>query len=294
MAYENYNFGEGGPNADYYGPQPFPYGDGMPPGLDEHAQFQMGVADAIWRDMEARASAAQAAQYTQPVEFTSNPTPVVDPENYTAAQPNVPPTFSGDLSQRLFVGSRFETTPANTSPAYDPARRRDYFPAPLDAPETQPEPMTEPRRGSYRKAIAAVALVGGVLTAAVTGFNHLTSHDEPKGKPASAAPAQPTHPAISCQLTSAKEINSGTAEFTLAQPINPSQHKIEVGVVNNVNEWTQYTSVLPVKGEPNKFVFSPNGLEYNRLVVKVGGSMCQGAFGLAPENTGDAWFSPAS
>ena len=293
MSYEGYGFPDGDPGADYYSPQFSPFGEGLPRGMEpqEDILFKAGVADAIMRDQMMRAQSAQAYADSQEQTYSAP---------YTPAEPAAEPLATPQISSPrdwLEPGRSNQSSPFGPNSPYRRGRSPRYAEdtvAYTPEPQQEPEmPIAEERRGSYRKAFAVVAAVGGLVLGGITYANHDSNSSSPE--PAVSAPVH--HEAVpACQLTAAREINGNVAIIELQQPVDSSRYTVEVGTLNNAKEWVDHTAALPTADKKNAFAFTVrDDLEYNRLVAKVAdhhgnATFCDGAFGLAPVNSGDAWF----
>jgi len=277
MSFENYNFGDGGPESDYYYPQPYPFGDTLPHGVDPREQAdmldRMQLEDVLWRKMQDdRAAAAyQQAQQAQPVVHTW-PTP----EKLHSPEPE---------SERGRDGGR--------PPIHEPYRYDIQSPQPPVVPEGD-IPTVEPHQGSYGKAIAMVATVGSLVLGGIFMANQ---EDAPQASTHTSETSQEL--AYDCQVTGAKEINENTAVVTFAKPVNTDHYNIEIGSINDQKELDSHITPGPVSASdsPSSFAFTVNGFEDQRLVAQVtdnhgNSTFCDGAFGVS-QNPGDTWVDPS-
>jgi hypothetical protein len=267
-----YNFGEGGSGSDYYQPQYSPFGqDGY--GLDERQLLEVGIADAIWRNEEARRAYA-ASQADQ-----SNTYPVTTDAAAAAGlylQKPVDPEVQA-LTDRAHEEAAARQLRRENARAEHAQQLADLPLAPTASAEQSTPPAEKPRRGGLVfAAVAGIAVVSLGIAAGNTG----DSNENASRANSAAAPA--VAPNFSCDVAGiAEQSGTGTLHFREAMPAG---YKVRVMGGNAI------VGAQAVAGDATQFTYPSEELHNATLSVTAQDIVCAGQFSLGSTASGDEHF----
>lgn len=272
MSYETYGYGDNDPRysqPDTYGPTPFPHGDNYPNDLPPHWDqdqhlFQAGVADAIFRDQQARIAAAQAqARYNQQLAPATPAAPQNIETTSDAPQRPEPQLFAEDEALLAPIKARDSSTPLMPRIGYPATSDIEPYTILQQAPESLSEtgylPQNKSGKGTMKVAAALLSgllVFGGCKAYQAGGIDKLL----------------PNEAYEYCDLTGVDEYN-GKATVHFRQAVQSED-------VSIVSEDSGKTVDAVRSGISITFSFNPTGLHNQNLRAYVGDAQCEGTFNL--------------
>jgi hypothetical protein len=278
----------------------------------------MGMADVIWRDIEARRAAAwgavdndlSGAYSNGPAELSPPTAPLTrdeemkilghDPfdtgEDFSdtahlrpkpgvddpvgAAHPRARPP-RGRVVRSLTGDGTVDRIPiiAPISPGVGPIKSfAERYPAPPQAPAENAGDDEKPTRGLRTTAVISAVALGLAVTAGLA----VAGADETKGvNPAAVSAELP--PNFACDVTGVSETPNNDGKIMLREPV-PAGHQVYIGNAGRT------VAGIPSATDPSTINFNAYGVHIGTIGVSVDQVACRGPVNLGKPGPGDENF----